>query len=387
MRILVVTSQFPIAGEPTRGRPILQTVRELAKLAEVRVLSPVARYPRWARPRSYLYQAPVAAETSRGIDVEFASYPALPMLSRPLNGWLCARALLEQARAFKPDLILSWWLYPDAFGALKVARKLGVPLVAGARGSDIRVRDTISRRLTTPVVRQAERLLVVSADLGRLAQREYGADPSRIRVIANGCDADTFRLRPRLDARRQCGIRDESELVLYVGRLVQEKGLRELIEAMKALRKSRPQAELVLVGDGPMREELEARAAASAQGLRLVGAQPASEVAQWMAACNLLALPSYSEGHPNVLVEALACGRPVVSTPVGGVPEVVDESCSLLVPPRDAGALTNALAATLERDWDELALSQRFSRSWHDVARETLAACEEARIGYRTNRM
>lgn len=107
MRILVVTSQFPIAGEPTRGRPILQTVRELAKLAEVRVLSPVARYPRWARPRSYLYQAPVAAETSRGIDVEFASYPALPMLSRPLNGWLCARALLEQARAFKPDLILS----------------------------------------------------------------------------------------------------------------------------------------------------------------------------------------------------------------------------------------------------------------------------------------
>jgi glycosyltransferase involved in cell wall biosynthesis len=97
-----------------------------------------------------------------------------------------------------------------------------------------------------------------------------------------------------------------------------------------------------------------------------------------MAACDLLSLPSYSEGHPNVLVEALACGRPVVSTPVGGVPEVVDESCAILVPPRDADALATALANALERDWDENALSQRFSRSWKTVARETLAACHEA---------
>lgn len=387
MRILVVTSQFPIAGEPTRGRPILQTVRELAQLAEVRVLSPVARYPHWARPRSYLYQAPAAAETSRDIDVRFTSYPALPMLSRPFNGWLCARALHDAARDFKADVILSYWLYPDAFGALQVARKLGVPLVAGARGSDIRVRDAISRRLTAPVVRKADRLLVVSADLSRLAVRDYGADPSRIRVIANGCDAGTFHLRDRAEARRQCGISGESELVLYVGRLVAEKGLRELIEAMQELRKSRPRAELVLVGDGPMRNELELRAADAGQGLRLVGAQPATQVAQWMAACNLLALPSYSEGHPNVLVEALACGRPVVSTPVGGVPEVVDETCALLVAPRDQRALAVALAATLEREWDEQALSQRFSRGWDAVAKETFTACQEARIGYRTNRM
>jgi glycosyltransferase involved in cell wall biosynthesis len=133
-----------------------------------------------------------------------------------------------------------------------------------------------------------------------------------------------------------------------------------------------------------MRAELTALATDPASQMRLLGAQPASTVASWMAACNLLALPSYSEGHPNVLVEALACGRPVVSTPVGGVPEVVDDSCAMLVPPRDVPALAGALADVLDRDWDEAALSRRFSRSWGDVAAETLAACDEALAIHRT---
>lgn len=383
MRILVVTSQFPVAGEPTRGRPIHQTVSELARLAEVRVLSPVASYPRWARPKSYLFRAPDPARPVTDCDVVYVTYPALPMLTRPINGWLCARALRAEARAFKPDVVLSYWLYPDAHGALRVARELGVALVAGARGSDIRVRDAISRRLTAPVVQQADRLLVVSADLGRLAVRDYGADASRVRVVANGCDAATFHRRDRATARRDRATRDDAELVLYVGRLVAEKGLRELVEAMRRVGETRPRAELVLVGDGPMREELAGLARDPANRMRLVGAQPATEVAGWMAACNLLALPSYSEGHPNVLVEALACGRPVVSTPVGGVPEVVDESCAMLVPPRDVPALAGALVAVLERDWDEAALSQRFSRSWGDVAAETLAVCREAVASHR----
>ncbi|SFN00114.1 glycosyltransferase [Dokdonella immobilis] len=386
MRLLVVTSQFPVAGEPTRGRPILQTVVELARLAEVRVLSPVARYPRWARPRSYLYQAPEPAAAIPGCEVVHVSYPALPMLSRPINGWLCGRALRAEARAFRPDVILSYWLYPDAAGALRVAGELGVALVAGARGSDIRVRDAISRRLTAPVVQKAGRLLVVSADLGRLATRDYGADPARVRVIANGCDADTFKLRDRAEARAALAVEPDSQLVLYVGRLVAEKGLRELVAATRALRDAHPRAELVLVGDGPLREELAQLARDPAQRLRLAGAQPADKVAQWMAASNLLALPSYSEGHPNVLVEALACGRPVVSCPVGGVPEVVDASCAVLVPPREVEALASALAAVLARDWDEQALSRRFSRRWGEVAMETLAACIEARDAHRAGK-
>lgn len=379
MRILIVTSQFPIAGEPNRGRPIHQTVRALSSLADVRVLSPVARYPRWARPRSYLYRASEPDFTVPGCDVRHVDYPALPAVSRPFNGWLCARTLHAPLRDFAPDVVLSYWLYPDAFGAMLAARHAGLPLVVGARGSDLRVRDTISRRLTRPVLQAARRILVVSEDLGRVAVRDYGADPAKIRAIPNGCDATIFHPQPKADARDALGLDSGVPLIAYVGRLVPEKGLRELLDATAALAPRLPGLQLALVGEGPMRGELESRIAAM-PGVRvhLPGAQGPQAVARWMAASDLVTLPSYSEGHPNVLVEALACGRPVVATPVGGIPEVVDADCGLLVAVRDPAALAEGLTAALARAWDEATLSRRFSRGWDAVAADTLRACEEA---------
>jgi len=379
MRLLIVTSQFPIAGEPNRGRPIHQTVRELSKLADVRVLSPVARYPRWARPRSYLFRASDPAHTLPDCDVRYVEYPALPLLTRPFNGWLCARTLHAPLREFAPDVVLSYWLYPDAFGAMHAARRARLPLVVGARGSDLRVRDAVSRRLTRPVLHAAKRILVVSEDLGRVAERDYDADPARIRAIPNGCDATIFHPRDRSDARAALGIDADAELVVYVGRLVPEKGLRELLDAMATLAPQRPKLQLALVGEGPMRAELDAKVAADPTlRVHLPGAQGPHEVARWMAASDLVTLPSYSEGHPNVLVEALACGRQVVATPVGGIPEVVDADCGLLVAARDPVALAAGLRDALERQWDDGALSRRFSRGWDAVAADTLRACEEA---------
>lgn len=379
MRILVVTSQFPIAGEPNRGRPILQTVRALSRRAEVRVLSPVARYPRWARPRSYLFRAADPAHAVPGCDVRYLEYPALPALSRPFNGRLCARTLHAPLREFAPDVVLSYWLYPDAYGAMRAAQRAGVPLVVGARGSDLRVRDAISRRLTRPVLHAAQRILVVSEDLGRVAVRDYGADPARIRAIPNGCDAAIFHPQPREAARSALGLDAAAELVVYVGRLVPEKGLRELLDAVRTLAPQRPRLQLALIGDGPMRAELEGCLAADPSlRVALPGALGPQEVVRWMAASDLVTLPSYSEGHPNVLVEALACGRPVVATPVGGIPEVVDTDCGVLVPARDPAALAAGLADVLDRGWDASALARRFSRDWDAVAEDTLAACREA---------
>lgn len=379
MRLLIVTSQFPVSGDPNRGRPLYQTIRQLAKLADVRVVSPIATYPAWAQPRSYLFRAPSTTRVVSDCDVEYVRYPALPLLTRPVNGHLCAHALHRNVGAFAPDVVLAYWLYPDAFGAMLAARRAGVPLVAGARGSDLRVRDPLSRLLTRPVVRSARRLLVVSEDLGRVAARDYGADAARIRVVPNGYDASIFHPRDQESARWALGVPQEAELVLYVGRLVAEKGLRELLAAFEALQHVRPRLRLALVGDGPMKQELEDRLATlDPSRVRLAGALGPDDVAQWMAASDVVTLPSYSEGHPNVLVEALACGRPVVATPVGGIPEVVDEDCGILVPSHDAPALAAGLAGALDRSWNAGALGRRHSRNWTQVARDTLAACEEA---------
>jgi glycosyltransferase involved in cell wall biosynthesis len=378
MRILVVTSQFPIAGEPNRGRPVLQTVRELARLADVRVISPVATYPRWARPRSYLFRAPLPQQM-QDCDTEYVSYPALPMVSRPFNGHLCGMAITEAMARFAPDVVLSYWLYPDAFGAMRAASRLGIPWVAGARGSDLRVRDAVSRMLTGQVVRRARRLLVVSEDLRRVAIERYGAAPDRTITIPNGCNAAIFHPASRSEARRQLGVDEGARLVVYVGRLVPEKGLRELLEATAMLSQAHPRVELALIGDGPLRDDLDQTARRIAGvPVHLPGAMDASMVARWMAASDLVTLPSYSEGHPNVLVEALASGRPVVATHVGGIPEVVDASCGVLVAPRDVHALSVALGQVMDRRWDPDALARRFSRDWSGVARETLQVCMDA---------
>lgn len=386
MRILVVTSQFPIAGEPNRGRPVYQTVRELARLAHVHVVSPVASYPEWARPRSYLFRAAQPQHQVEGCSVEYTRYPGLPLVSRPLNGWLCGRTLAAPLQAFKPDVVLSYWLYPDAHGAMLATRRARIPFLAGARGSDLRVRDPVSRRLTRPVVHAAQRLLVVSEDLGRVAVRDYGADPARIRVIPNGCDAAIFHPTDRAAARDALGIAADDELVLYVGRLVAEKGLRELLDATRRLSVVRPRLQVVMLGEGPLQGELAATIAADGKRVRLAGAQSPSEVARWMAAADIVTLPSYSEGHPNVLVEAMACGRAVVATPVGGIPEVVDGNSGILVAAHDAAALADGLALALDRDWDEAALALRFSRDWREVAQDTLRACEESIAAHRDDR-
>ena len=102
-------------------------------------------------------------------------------------------------------------------------------------------------------------------------------------------------------------------------------------------------------------------------------------MAQWMRAADVFCLPSYSEGCPNVVVEALACGRPVVSTEVGGVPELVNESNGILVAPRDAVALRTALDKALDKAWDSDEIARTSARSWETVAQETLAVCHRVR--------
>jgi glycosyltransferase involved in cell wall biosynthesis len=127
-----------------------------------------------------------------------------------------------------------------------------------------------------------------------------------------------------------------------------------------------------MVGEGPDRALILSAIQANKAG-GYIHALPGcafDDVAVWMAAADLVTLPSYMEGCPNVVLEALASGRPVVATAVGGIPEIMHEECGRLVPPRDAGALAQALASVLDRSWDAGGISVRGSRSWETVAAE-----------------
>ena len=374
LRIAVVTRYFPSSAEPWQGRSAYQTLRILARDADVRVFYPNASYPSLLKPRSRIYKNLEASYSVPDVKASYYNFPALPLASRPFNGWLAARVLLKHVQSFSPDLIFSFFLYPDGYAALKIGQALGVPVVAMGIGSDIHsIGDRISALHTRRVLREIDFLVTVSGDL-RYKALEMGATAEKSRAVVNGCDLAVFHPHDRLQAREKLQIDADAEAVVYIGRMDVRKGLRELVQAAASLRTQRPRLHVYLVGEGPDRPEVEGAIEASdaAEYIHLLPGCAFDDVAVWMAAANLVTLPSYMEGCPNVVLEALACGRTVVATNVGGIPEILSEECGRLVPPRDARSLAMALAEVLDCSWDAAAISAHGSRSWNTVASELL---------------
>jgi len=374
LKIAVITRYFPSSAEPWQGRSAYQSLRLLARQAELQVFYPNASYPKFFKPRSRIYSTLDPSLSPLDVKAGYFNYPALPLVSRPFNGWMAARAVLPHVRAFAPDLIFSFFLYPDGYAALKVGQALGVPVAVMGIGSDInRIGDRISAHHTRTVLRLADSLLTVSEDLRRKAVA-MGANPEKSRAVLNGCDLSAFHVRGKTEARRKLGIDPSADAVVYVGRMDMKKGLRELVEAAAALRREREGLHVYLVGEGPDRPLIETAIKAKDAGsfVHLLPSCSFDEVALWMAAADVVTLPSYMEGCPNVVLEALACGRPVVATRVGGIPEIMSEECGRLVPPRDAAALAEALGSVLDRTWDAAAISATRGRGWEAVAAELM---------------
>jgi glycosyltransferase involved in cell wall biosynthesis len=291
---------------------------------------------------------------------------------------MAGHVLLPYVRDFEPDIILSFFLYPDGYAALKIGKAISVPVVAVSLGSDInRIGDPISALHTRTVLREADFVVTVSDDLRRKAVA-MGARTGKVRAITNGCDLSVFHVRDRLWPRQKLGIDPKSKAVVYIGRLDQRKGLCELVEAATVLRPQWPELHVYMVGEGPDRTLIQSVIEAN-NAAGFVHALPGcsfDEVATWMAAADVVTLPSYMEGCPNVILEALACGRPVVATNVGGIHEIMNDECGQLVPPGDPGALAKALESVLNRTWDSVAISAQWGRSWDAKSAELLEIFE-----------
>jgi glycosyltransferase involved in cell wall biosynthesis len=380
-RIAVVSSYCPTREEPYRGHSAYQTLRRMHPWAELHAFCPLPVYPAWiARHlRRFRYRRMDLNYSPPDLAAAYFEYPALPWLTRPFNGELCFRSVWPAVARFAPDLILNYWLYPDGYAAVRCAARLGVPVVVCGLGSDLRrLDDTISRYWTRYTLRRATYVLAVSHELTQRAIHDFGAPPDRTRAILNGYDEVVFHPGDRLAARTALGLPADAELILYAGSLIPSKGLRELLEAFCRLAGRRPRLYLSCLGEGPLRAELEERARRAGLDPRLLlpGACSSSQVQQWMVAANLFCLPSYSEGCPNVVIEALACGRPVVASQVGGIPELVRPDNGCLAPPRNVPALTEALEAALARSWDDSTVAATYRRSWTQVAEETWQLCQ-----------
>lgn len=393
LRVLAVTRIFPNQLEPLAATYQRQQLAALARLADVEVLAVVPslfgasffnRHSRAGR----LANLP-EEETIDGLHVTHPRARYLPGVATlpalaPVNMPLYVADVLPHARRFtkKFDVVLGAWLYPDACAAAKVARALGVPYVVKTHGSDVNV---VSQwRSIHPILREtlgsaASSLGVSQPLVDRLI--ELGAPKDRAVLLPNGVDRNLFRPGDRAAARAELGLPPDGKIVLFVGRVEREKGVHELHDAFERLEATRGDGEpvhVVFVGFGALERELAeiaarnaAHAAAHPNAARLfaTGGVSPERVATYLAACDVLALPSWLEGTPNVVLEALAAGRPCVATAVGGVPAILEHGkTGLLIPPRDVPELVGAIRDALGRRWDEAALVRAAPASWDQSA-------------------
>lgn len=378
-RIAIVTPILPVPFDPARGRFIYEIAKSLSKIADVRVFFQLLEYPLSSvKTKSYVYGELADGYSLDGIDVESFSYPAIPVISRGLNGYISSKVLAPRLKKFKPDAVIGYWVYPDGFAAQRAAKQLKIPCVIGALGSDIHLRSGLNHYLTRQTLQKADAIITVSEAMRRYTVDEFGAAPDKIKTIVNGFNTSVFHHRPQATERERLNIAPDEKLMVYVGRFVEAKGLNELLAAFSNMAQADPLVRLALIGDGVMKAQLlqAIESAGLKEKIYLPGNLVPAQVASWIGASDLLTLPSWSEGYPNVVVEGVACGRPVVATDVGGTREILHAGNGILVRAKDVKSLQEGLTEALAKSWDHQGIANAMRRTWDDVAQETLDVCE-----------
>ena len=361
--VVMVTSSYPRFRGDSVGtfmEPIATSVAALGH--EVHVVAPwhplVQRQPEEHGVRFHFYKyAPVpslnifgyAAAMRADVRLRGAAYAAAPLALGA--GWWAAR---QVARAHNATVMHGHWVIPGGVTAALAAPEL--PLVISLHGSDVFIAERLrpARHAARAAFRRAGAVTACSADLAERAVR-LGAARERTSVVPYGVDAARFQpdAGARDIVRQQLGIPAAMTLVAAAGRLVRKKGFEYLIDAVRDL----PHVVLALAGDGTLREELRMRAASAgaSERIRLMGNQTQDEVARLFAAADLIVAPSVRDdagnvdGLPNVVMEALASGVPLITTSAGGIGSVVEHGVTgWIVPERDPSAIVSAVESLRE---------------------------------------
>lgn len=355
IRTVLFSTLYPSSARPGHGIFVETRLKEMLSESQVqtKVMAPVPWFPSsHSRFGSYARIASTPArEIWNGVDVLHPRYLLPPQVGMTVAPFLLAAACLGPlraliARGFDFDLIDAHYYYPDGVAAAWLGRRLGKPVVITARGSDLNLIGTfaIPRFLMKWAAKQAAASIGVCKALVEVL-RGWDVAGERLHVIPNGVDLNRFQLRPRNELRRELGL-EGAPLLISVGHLIELKGHDLVIDAFARLLQTHPTAYLMIVGEGPERQRLQdhARATGVAERMRFTGALPQKDLPAWYGASDALVLASSREGWANVLLEAMACGTPVVATCVGGTPEVVGAPVAgRLVNERSAPALCTAL--------------------------------------------
>jgi len=372
LRILAVSHMFPSALFKRHGIFICREAQYLRKHGietSFLVGRPWAPWPLHHVPRWRRYGPANPLIPPDGLQAQAVAYLRPPGFGfRRFEGESMARSLLPTAQNWHErepfDLVLGVSMLPDAEAAVLLGERLGLPVASLAVGSDVMVyperMPPLWRRLCNTLKRVDFPVGVSRSICERLT--ETGAcrrEPLCIYLSRN--EGQFIPARDKCEVRARLGWPPDSVVAIYVGGLVETKGMNELVGAGEPLLRSHLNFQLVCVGDGPCRDRI--AAVADRVGRRgavvLAGDVAPDEVFLYLQASDFLVLPSHSEGLPQAVIEAMNCGLPVVATRVGGVPEaVIDGRTGLLVEARNVEQLRAAMARMVGDETYRLASGQ-----------------------------
>lgn len=367
--ILTVSTLFPNDAQPTHGIFVLTRLRKL--IADGRVLAQVLAPVPWMPPHVDYGSLGQLRNVSRraqlgGISVAHPRYLVIPKIGMnvaPFALYLAMRSELRRllAAGAKVDVIDAHYFYPDGVAASWLARDFDLPIVITARGTDVNLIPNyrFPRSLIVQAARRADGVITVCQALKeRLA--ELGVPGDDITVLRNGVDLELFEPRDRTTLRRNLGLTNFT--LASVGHLIERKGHHHVIAALTRLR----DVTLLIAGDGEERPRLEALAArlGVADRVRFMGVLDQSALCDLYNCADATVLASSREGWANVLLEAMACGTPVVASAVWGTPEVVaSPDAGRLMPSLDADGVVAAVT-DLRRSPTDRAATRRYAEGF-----------------------
>lgn len=374
LRILTITTLYPNAAMPTHATFVENRLRRIVETGKVeaRVIAPVPWFP-FKHPRFGLYARYAAvprSEERHGLSITHPRFMTIPKVGLTRQPSSYVRAVQREiarlmADGYAFDLIDSHYVYPDGVAAARLGQSFGKPVVVTARGTDVNLIATLPgpQAQIRAAMPHIDRLITVSAALGERAS-VVGFQTDRIAVLRNGVDPEVFC--PADGSQWRARAAGAETVFVSVGNLIPLKGHDLAIRALSRF----DGAHLLIAGQGPQRATLEALAheLGLSNRVHFLGTMPQEALKGLYSAADVLILASEREGWPNVLLEAMACGTPVVATNVGGIPEIVTAPvagriAAARTPESISDALQAVLAAPIDRaqvrayalgyDWEE----------------------------------
>ncbi len=375
MKILVLTDMFPGKGDSTSGIFVYELSKAISCKNQVLIIHPQI----WNPLRGEFYRKDTYYNHFNDIEVYRPRLFVLPkgdrLFFRAFIFFLTALPLVARLRRkFCFDLIHAHMAGPAGFAAALLGIILRKPVIITAHGSDIHSfpKHFFLKHMVVFTLKRATQIVAVSQSLKDSMLKMINLR-REIFVIRNGANHEVFFPTDKTIARKQLNLPHDKKIILFIGNLLPIKGIDLLLHAFANISK-KDSTKLIIIGKGESACELKDLTSELHidTHVSFIGIKKHNEIPLWLNACDVFCLPSRNEGFPTVIVEALACGRPVIATRVDGIPEAVtNDTLGILVEPNNTEELAAALNKALEKEWDYQAIAEYGKRfSWDTIAEE-----------------